>query len=169
MKFIKIVKENMPEKDEQVLLFNGICNNTFGLGTIEFDEENLLHCNSKQNLFNQCKEYAPTHYCKLENPINDDEDGIKITRCCKTCDFNGVTHADCGKCGNGRPLWKLNSEFEFLKPTIVNNKEFNNAVEPAIRYLLQNHNPHTSIYIHYDTAELLNGIKVHDLANEVPD
>jgi len=105
---------------------------------------------------------------ELEKEVLKNE-SIEITRCCKTCDFNGVTHTDCGKCGNGRPLWKLNSEFEFLKPTIVDNKEFNNAVEPAIRYLLQNHNPHTSIYIHYDNAELLTGEKCHNLSSEVPD
>ena len=105
---------------------------------------------------------------ELEKEVLKNEN-ITITRCCKTCDFNGVTHDDCGKCGNGRPLWRLNSEFEILKPVIVDNKEFNAAVEPAIRYLLTNHNPHTSIYIHYDTAELLTGEKCHNLSSEVPD
>jgi len=105
---------------------------------------------------------------ELEKEVLKNEN-IEITRCCKTCDFSGVTHADCGKCGNGRPLWKLNSEFEILKPVITDNKEFNNAVEPAIRYLLKNHNPSTSIYIHYDTAELLTGKKCHNLSSEVPD
>lgn len=47
--------------------------------------------------------------------------------------------------------------------------EFDEAVEPAIRYLLKNWHPHTSIYIHYDTAELLIGEKCHNLSNEVPD
>jgi hypothetical protein len=105
---------------------------------------------------------------ELEKEVLKNE-SIEITRCCKTCDFNGVTHADCVKCGNGRPLWKLNSEFEILKPIIIDNKEFNAAVEPAIRYLLQNHNSHTSIYIHYETAKLLSGEKCHNLSSEIPD
>lgn len=125
MKFIKIEKGNMPEKDEQVLLFNGVRNDTYGLGTIEFDEDGKLHCCSKQNLFNQCEEYAPTHYCKLESPNIDNEN--------------------------------------------IDNKEFNNAVEPAIRYLFRHHNPHTSIYIHYDTAELLTGERCHNISSEIPD
>lgn len=48
-------------------------------------------------------------------------------------------------------------------------KDFGFAVEPAIRYLLQNQFTHTKIYIDYDTAELLYGQKNHNLANEVPD
>lgn len=47
--------------------------------------------------------------------------------------------------------------------------DFDKAVEPAIRYLLKNHNPHTKIYIDYDNAELLEGVKCHNLNNEVPD
>ena len=49
------------------------------------------------------------------------------------------------------------------------NNEFKIAVEPAIRYLLKNHNPHTSIFIHYDNAELLIGEECHNLSSEVPD
>ncbi len=47
--------------------------------------------------------------------------------------------------------------------------EFKEAVEPAIRYLLKNHNPHTKIYIDYSTAELLCGEKCHNLNNEITD
>ena len=47
--------------------------------------------------------------------------------------------------------------------------EFEAAVEPAIKYLLKRHHPHTSIYIHYDTAELLIREQSHNLSNEVPD
>jgi len=35
--------------------------------------------------------------------------------------------------------------------------DFKSAVEPAIRYLFKNHNPHTKIFINYDSAELLQG------------
>jgi hypothetical protein len=47
--------------------------------------------------------------------------------------------------------------------------EFEKAVEPAIRYLFKNHDPHTKIYINYDNAELLQGRKCHNLNDEVPD
>lgn len=47
--------------------------------------------------------------------------------------------------------------------------EFNKAVEPAIRYLLKNHNPHTKIYIDYDNAELLQGEQCHNLNEEIID
>lgn len=47
--------------------------------------------------------------------------------------------------------------------------DFEKAVEPAIRYLFKNHNPHTSIYINYDTAELLLGEMCYSLSNEIPD
>jgi len=46
---------------------------------------------------------------------------------------------------------------------------FKEAVEPAIRYLLKNHSPHTKIYIDYDNAELLEGQECHNLTNEIPD
>lgn len=48
-------------------------------------------------------------------------------------------------------------------------KEFEFAVEPAIRYLLKNRHPHCSIIIHYDSAELVEGLQCHNLTNEVPD
>lgn len=47
--------------------------------------------------------------------------------------------------------------------------DFDKAVEPAIRYLLKNHNPHTKIYIDYSSAELLQGQQCHNLNKEVPD
>ena len=46
---------------------------------------------------------------------------------------------------------------------------FKKAIEPAIRYLLENHNPHTKIYINYDNAELLEGLECHNLTDEIPD
>jgi len=52
---------------------------------------------------------------------------------------------------------------------IFNINSFDKAVEPAIRYLLENHNPHTKIYIDYSNAELLSGEKNHNLNNEIPD
>lgn len=47
--------------------------------------------------------------------------------------------------------------------------DFDKAVEPAIRYLLRHHNPHTKIHIDYSVAELLQGQMVHNLNNEIPD
>lgn len=47
--------------------------------------------------------------------------------------------------------------------------DFKKAVEPAIRYLLKNHNPHTKILIDYDKAELLQGEQCHNLTDEIPD
>lgn len=47
--------------------------------------------------------------------------------------------------------------------------DFDKAVEPAIRYLFKNHNPHTKIYIDYSSAELLQGQMVHNLNEEIPD
>ena len=55
-------------------------------------------------------------------------------------------------------------------PFAVNvDNNFKGAVEPAIRYLFNNHNPHTKIYIDYDKAELLQGQQCDDLTAEVPD
>ena len=50
-----------------------------------------------------------------------------------------------------------------------NEDSFEKSVEPAIRYLFKNHNPHTKIYINYNIAELVQGQICHDLTNEVPD
>lgn len=47
--------------------------------------------------------------------------------------------------------------------------DFESAVEPAIRYLLNNHHPHAKIVIDYERAELLHGQIGHVLKNEIPD
>lgn len=90
-----------------------------------------------------------------------DENGKKYTGV-------GISNSEC------ETMLELINELEkevekFENCIVVPNNDFNKSVEPAIRYLLQNHNPHTSIYIHYDTAELLTGEKCHNLSNEVPD
>lgn len=104
---------------------------------------------------------------ELEKEVEKNEN-IKISKCCKTCDYLRINNNVCQNCSiERRDMWKVNSEFENC--LVVPNNDFNKSVEPAIRYLLQNHNPHTSIYIHYDTAELLTGEKCHNLSNEVPD
>ena len=59
-------------------------------------------------------------------------------------------------------------EQELLKNE-VDDTSFDKSVEPAIRYLLKNYNPHTKIFIDYDNAELLQGEKCHNLTSEVPD
>lgn len=46
-------------------------------------------------------------------------------------------------------------------------KTFEESVEPAIKYLLKQHHPHTNIIISYNNAELLEGIKSHNV--KVPD
>ncbi len=46
---------------------------------------------------------------------------------------------------------------------------FQEAVEPAIRYLFKNHHPHTKIYIDYSNAELLEGKRTYNLIDELPD
>ncbi len=51
----------------------------------------------------------------------------------------------------------------------LSQSDFERAVEPAIRYLLKNHHPHTKIYIDYSGAELLEGKRCHNLNDEVPD
>ena len=59
---------------------------------------------------------------------------------------------------------------EWLEKKIIkDSNDFNLSVEPAIRYLLKNHNPHTKIIIDYDNAELLSSGKCHNLKNEIPD
>ena len=52
---------------------------------------------------------------------------------------------------------------------ISSQNEFKKAVEPAIRYLLKNHDPHTKIIIDYSNAELVQGQKCCNLNNEIPD
>lgn len=62
---------------------------------------------------------------------------------------------------------------EYVDDKLDKNKviedSFEKAIEPAIRYLLKNHNPHTKIYIDYSNAELLQGAMCHNLNEEVPD
>ena len=48
-------------------------------------------------------------------------------------------------------------------------KDFNSSVEPAIRYLLKNHNPHSAINVNYDSTVLYSGEKCHNLTNEIPE
>ena len=52
---------------------------------------------------------------------------------------------------------------------ISSQDEFKKAVEPAIRYLLKNHDPHTKIIIDYSNAELVQSQKCCNLNNEIPD
>ena len=59
--------------------------------------------------------------------------------------------------------------FDLIDPKRNKKYTFNKAVEPAIRYLLKNHNPNTKIYIDYSGAELLEGQITHNLNNEIPD
>lgn len=54
-------------------------------------------------------------------------------------------------------------------PFEVDKSDFQKAVEPAIRYLFKNHDPHTKIYIDYSSAELLQGQMCHNLNSEIPD
>lgn len=58
---------------------------------------------------------------------------------------------------------------KFAKTYTKDKIDFEKAVTPAIRYLLQNHHPHTSIHISYANAELLEGLKSFNLNNEIPD
>lgn len=58
---------------------------------------------------------------------------------------------------------------KFAKTYTKDKIDFEKAVTPAIRYLLQNHHPHTSIHISYANAELLEGLKGFNLNNEIPD
>jgi hypothetical protein len=51
----------------------------------------------------------------------------------------------------------------------VDKSDFQKAVEPAIRYLFNNYNPYTKIYINYSSAELLSEENCHNLNNEIPD
>lgn len=61
------------------------------------------------------------------------------------------------------------NQFGIKNPFELDKSDFDKAVEPAIRYLLKNHNPHTKIHIDYSNAELLEGQRTHNLNNEIPD
>ena len=58
---------------------------------------------------------------------------------------------------------------EDIKKELDTRTPFEKAVEPAIRYLLENHGPHAKIFIDYSSAELFEGFKNHNLNNEIPD
>jgi len=64
---------------------------------------------------------------------------------------------------------ELEKEFDEWVNNNGNIIPFNEAVEPAIRYLFKNCDTHTKIYIDYSNAELLQGRKCHNLNNEIPD
>lgn len=64
---------------------------------------------------------------------------------------------------------ELISKLDIKELFTANKNDFDKAVEPAIRFLLKHHNPHTKIYIDYSGAELLQGQMVHNLNNEIPD
>ena len=61
-------------------------------------------------------------------------------------------------------MWK-----EVQDDSDVEDLSFKQAVEPAIRYLIKHHTPHTRIVIDYDKAELLQGLDSHNLTEVVPD
>jgi len=68
MNWIKFT-DKLPEVNVEVLLFNSVVNNTYGIGAIsEIDEDGTFCIYSKQLLFNQCKEYKPTHWMPLIAP-----------------------------------------------------------------------------------------------------
>ena len=63
----------------------------------------------------------------------------------------------------------LINQLDIKERFTADKSDFDKAVEPAIRFLLRHHNPHTKIYIDYARAELLQGQMCHDLKNEIPD
>lgn len=79
--------------------------------------------------------------------------------------YNGVSLSN----SQAEIMLELINELEAELIKDDNKGEFEKAVEPAIRYLFKNHNPHTTIVIHYDNAELLVGEKCHNVSSEVPD
>lgn len=64
---------------------------------------------------------------------------------------------------------ELISKLDINERFTADKNDFDKAVEPAIRFLLRNHNPHTKIYVNYSGAELLQGQMVHSLSSEIPD
>lgn len=77
--------------------------------------------------------------------------------------------------GNVKTFDECMVEMDFILDEMENNltdfidDDFNKAVEPAIRYLLNNHDPHTKIYIDYSSAELLQSQQCRNLNDEIPD
>lgn len=64
---------------------------------------------------------------------------------------------------------ELINQLEIEERFTSDKSDFDEAVEPAIRFLLRHHNPHTKIHIDYSSAELLQGQMCHNLNNEIPD
>jgi hypothetical protein len=64
---------------------------------------------------------------------------------------------------------ELISKLDIKERFTADKSDFDKSVEPAIRFLLRHHNPHTKIYIDYSGAELLQGRMCHNLDNEIPD
>lgn len=64
---------------------------------------------------------------------------------------------------------ELISKLDIKERFSADKNDFDKAVEPAIRFLLRHHNPHTKIYIDYSGAELLQGQMCHNLNSEIPD
>ena len=64
---------------------------------------------------------------------------------------------------------ELINQLDIKERFTADKPDFDKAVEPAIRFLLRHHNPHTKIYVDYSGAELLQGQMVHNLNNEIPD
>jgi len=62
---------------------------------------------------------------------------------------------------------ELYPDSKFIKT--YKGETFESSVEPAIRFLLKNHDPHTKIYIDYSRAELLGGQQTYNLDKEIPD
>lgn len=64
---------------------------------------------------------------------------------------------------------ELINQLDIKERFTADKSDFDKAVEPAIRFLLRHHSPHTKIYIDYSGAELLQGQMCHNLNNEIPD
>lgn len=64
---------------------------------------------------------------------------------------------------------ELINQLDIKERFTADKSDFDKAVEPAIRYLLRHHDPHTKIHIDYSSAELLQGQICHNLNEEIPD
>ena len=64
---------------------------------------------------------------------------------------------------------ELISRLDIKERFSADKNDFDKAVEPAIRFLLRHHNPHTKIHINYSSAELLQGQMCYNLNSEIPD
>ncbi|WP_253378578.1 hypothetical protein [unidentified bacterial endosymbiont] len=45
--------------------------------------------------------------------------------------------------------------------TVLDNEEFKSSVEAVMKYLAENHHPHTKVIIDSDSAELVEGLATH--------